>query len=173
MTASLTVEDETDWEEESDGEDRAFSQILVLEASKELAHSRIRAEMSPRKLELVERLMDEFWVIFKRNRSTIAQQRGNTPDSTSPSTSATELLQSTATEGKKSKRQRDSEGDEDDGEKGGKGFKRPGGLPQSTQNREQSLMFACPYRKHNPRKYCVADWSPCAITPQKTVARVK
>ncbi|KAH8751437.1 hypothetical protein BGZ57DRAFT_735818, partial [Hyaloscypha finlandica] len=33
--------------------------------------------------------------------------------------------------------------------------------------------FACPYRKHNPRKYCVRDWRTCALTPHKTVARVK
>ncbi|KAG4411122.1 hypothetical protein IFR04_015747 [Cadophora malorum] len=33
--------------------------------------------------------------------------------------------------------------------------------------------FACPYRKHNPRKYNVQSWRTCALTPHENVARVK
>jgi hypothetical protein len=33
--------------------------------------------------------------------------------------------------------------------------------------------FACPYRKHDSRKYCLPHWRSCTLTPLQTVARVK
>lgn len=50
--------------------------------------------------------------------------------------------------------------------------RRIGTLSPSDPTRN-TLTFACPYRKHDRRKYCVQNWGPCALTPQKTVARVK
>ncbi|KAE9374938.1 hypothetical protein N431DRAFT_482057 [Stipitochalara longipes BDJ] len=33
--------------------------------------------------------------------------------------------------------------------------------------------FACPFRKHDARQYCVDNWRPCALTSFQTIARVK
>jgi hypothetical protein len=52
----------------------------------------------------------------------------------------------------------------------GSGGKNPGFGPNTDQIPPQ---FACPYRKHNPRKYGVADWRSCALSHHKTIARVK
>jgi hypothetical protein len=36
-----------------------------------------------------------------------------------------------------------------------------------------SLRLACPFRKHNPRKYGIQGWRSCALRHWKTVSRVK
>jgi hypothetical protein len=61
---------------------------------------------------------------------------------------------------------------DDDGENDEKSLKRPKQASLSTPEKDYRG-FACPYRKHNPRKYCVHDWSTCVLTPLRTVARVK
>jgi hypothetical protein len=54
-----------------------------------------------------------------------------------------------------------------------RGPKRPRGVSSSPGNLDNVPKFACPYRKHNPRTYCIGSWRSCALTPLKTVARVK
>lgn len=51
--------------------------------------------------------------------------------------------------------------------------KRPKVPSTSTTSFEELAQFACPYRKHDPRKFNFRDWPTCALTPQRTVARVK
>jgi hypothetical protein len=55
----------------------------------------------------------------------------------------------------------------------GRGPKRLKATPSVSEISETGSKFACPYRKHDPRKYCVPNWGPCALTPLQTVARVK
>lgn len=38
---------------------------------------------------------------------------------------------------------------------------------------EPSLRFACPYRKHDPRKYGIQGWRSCALSYWHSVSRVK
>ena len=67
-------------------------------------------------------------------------------------------------------------GDEDDQEQNNgeeRSPKRPRTLLSPPRNPDDSTKFACPYRKRDPRKYCVQHWRSCALTPQETVARVK
>jgi hypothetical protein len=70
-------------------------------------------------------------------------------------------------------RKRDDEDDQEgkDGEE--QSPKRPRTILAPPQNPDDNAKFACPYRKRDPRKYCVQFWRPCALTPQDTVARVK
>lgn len=51
--------------------------------------------------------------------------------------------------------------------------KRPRKSPSPPKTPEKSTKFACPYRKRDPRKYCVRNWRSCALTPLDNVARVK
>ncbi|KAH9214585.1 hypothetical protein DL95DRAFT_446352 [Leptodontidium sp. 2 PMI_412] len=51
--------------------------------------------------------------------------------------------------------------------------KRKGKGPETQAVADIHLKFACPYQKHNPRKYCIKDWQRCVLTPHTTVARVK
>jgi hypothetical protein len=55
----------------------------------------------------------------------------------------------------------------------GRGPKRLRTTPSASEFSETGLKFACPYRKHDPRKYGMPNWGPCALTPLQTVARVK
>jgi hypothetical protein len=77
---------------------------------------------------------------------------------------------STITNGK---RRRDDEDGQDRGRDDSTNSKQPRTLLSPLHNQEDNSKFACPYRKRNPRKYCVRDWRTCALTPLETVARVK
>jgi hypothetical protein len=73
----------------------------------------------------------------------------------------------------KQRRRRDNEDDEDGTNGDERSPKRPRTLLSPPQNEDDNTKFACPYRKRDPRKYCVRDWRSCALTPLDTVARVK
>jgi hypothetical protein len=172
MTESSVPEDATDWEEDSDVE--LCTPVVDMSGQVE---STLFNVLDPMKKQMVERLMEEFWTIFNRNWPPGARQRpGNpTPDSRAgPSSTFKAQAKSHSggnPRGEQSRGNRDDE-DPDDGPR-----KRPRGngkQPESmpTTN-EIAPGFVCPYRKRNPRKYCVKEWRSCALNPQKTVARVK
>lgn len=71
------------------------------------------------------------------------------------------------------RRKREDDDDQDSKNKEGRSPKRPRMLLSPPRNADDSTKFACPYRKRDPRKYCVKYWKACALTPQDTVARVK
>jgi hypothetical protein len=71
------------------------------------------------------------------------------------------------------KRKRGNQKDQNDEDDDGRNQKQP--IPPSYEPKDldDTSKFACPYRKHNPSKYGVQKWRPCALTPLDTVARVK
>ncbi|PMD40633.1 hypothetical protein L207DRAFT_459288, partial [Hyaloscypha variabilis F] len=71
---------------------------------------------------------------------------------------------------KRSRETEQSEGPNDDGEESARNTVEISALSYSAEN---TLLFACPYRKRNPRKYCVRDWGPCALTGHPSISRVK
>ncbi|KAL3427305.1 hypothetical protein PVAG01_00814 [Phlyctema vagabunda] len=134
----------------------------------------LRPAIDPIRQRVVDSIMKEFWVIFNQEWSAnIKRRSGNSPpDSTSPS--AAEEKGSPGKSSSKRKRDRD-EGDQerlpdDNDEKESKRQKLA-----SPAERDEGSQFACPYRKHDPRKYChlVRKWRPCALTPLKDISRVK
>jgi hypothetical protein len=182
MTDSTIVEDLTDWEEDSDG-DNYVHQVecdysALVQRDVEYQSSLIGDSLEPMKRKMVDRLMEEFWIIFHQKWSTDFRKCPSNPGdsaSTSRSTIGFEFGQGTIAGGNPGGGQ---DGDERDDENFGNDPKDgPGGKgtpPESPPNTDQTPTgFACPYRKHNPRKYCVRDWRTCALTPHKTVARVK
>ena len=88
----------------------------------------------------------------------------------SQSNSNNSTERSTTTNGK---RRRDDEEGQDQSRDDSTNPKQPRTLLSSPRNQEDNSKFACPYRKRNPRRYCVRDWRSCALTPLETVARVK
>jgi len=77
-----------------------------------------------------------------------------------------------AAQGRPERHRRSRENDESQNNGDGRNPKRPCfSSPPPTQ--DDNDKFACPYRKHDTRKYCVQHWGPCALTPLDTIARVK
>jgi hypothetical protein len=134
--------------------------------------------MTMAKQELVDRFMREFWIIFNQNWTAEPQRHGNS-SSPSGTTSAysvdsiDSVKTSSSCRGQKLQKRREADENEDGSDTGDqRGRKRPRNWMTKTEI--PGPKFACPYRKHNPRKYCVTGgWRPCALTPLETIARVK
>jgi len=121
---------------------------------------------------LVDRAMEEFWVMFNEGLpSDVTQHAGYASgDSSSPgfqSTSSNEEVSKPAS----GKRQRDADGDSGDRENDKK--PRQGGKRYSSKESEDGVKFACPFRKHNPRKYNLYSRRLCTLSHWRTIARVK
>jgi hypothetical protein len=122
---------------------------------------------------LVECLMEEFWDMTNQTLSSNMRTHGSPPDSsTTPSENNVSLRKqfSSSTPGKRSWEDGNGEPPEQDREGGSK---KPKSALTPLEISSEALHFACPYRKHDPRKYNVNQWAACALTPQKGVARVK
>jgi hypothetical protein len=71
------------------------------------------------------------------------------------------------------KRGREDEDEQEQNSGDDRSPKRSKKSPSQPRTPGKSMRFACPYRKRDPRKYCVRDWRSCALTPLDDVARVK
>jgi hypothetical protein len=133
--------------------------------------------LEPIKRGLLDRLMDYFWIYFNQNWPTdVRQHPGAANDCQSasrppPSSKNKEGKSS----GKRNAGRLNGDGGDDENPEGDSNRDLGGSSKRLkyTQGGDQSPGFACPYRKHDPRKYCVSNWRSCALNPQKTVARVK
>ena len=124
--------------------------------------------------ELLDAFMDQFWMIATQNM--IGNFRVHAGSSRASSTSnKSDFYTPRASSSNMSSRKRTEEDEREDFPEGdGDGRpKRPKVPSTSTTSFEELAQFACPYRKHDPRKYNFRDWPTCALTPQRTVARVK
>jgi len=128
--------------------------------------------LDPMRKDLVESLMDEFWIMFDQHWAARMTQ---CPGSSSPSeesrdqgTQANKV--SSITPQQKRQRSEDEDSPDDDGEK--KPRKRGGGI-QSCSKFDDVARFSCPFRKHNPQKYGIHSHRVCALTSWETIARVK
>lgn len=179
MTDSSLSEDATDWGEDSDLEHDV--QLHLSDSGRLLAESQkplIQDVLDPMKKEIVDRLMEEFWIIFNRNwpmgSRLCPAAHGNNSPSTSRSVSGSEIPSVIYSGGRLGAYEGSDKGDkEHPDDRPGEGSGEPSKPPESTSTTSQPIGFACPYRKRNPRKYCVRDWRSCALNPLKTVARVK
>jgi len=150
-------------------------QSEVLDGDVEKSTALIKPALTPMKQALVDLIMGEFWIIFNQEWTGNIQKRAGASSTPSPSTTpSSKGSGQKSNSNKDSKRPRDDndEGDEHSREDERKGRKRRnnGSCPAE---RDNSLKYACPYRKHDPRKYCYRDWRSCALTAQETIARVK
>jgi hypothetical protein len=103
-----------------------------------------------------------------------AQEGRNSSQTTTSSANSgiqTNGTSSIVTQNGKRKHQDQDENENNEGEN--RSPKRPKNLLSPPRNISDTSKFACPYRKHNARKYCVRNWRSCALTPLETIARVK
>ncbi|KAF4631944.1 hypothetical protein G7Y89_g6186 [Cudoniella acicularis] len=154
-TESLCLEENSIGDDGADSEDDTLMISLV----------------TRKKTELVSRMMENFWIIFNQYWDGEIRQCGSSPESGSEHATALRTPSRELGDKKGTKRSRD-DGDDDQSSNGsGRQPKRNGKGPP--EDLKDVLKFACPYRKHNPQKYCVQDWRTCALTPHSDAARVK
>ncbi|KUJ19004.1 uncharacterized protein LY89DRAFT_509659 [Mollisia scopiformis] len=129
--------------------------------------------LEPMRQALVDRVMDEFWILFNQNfDSGFRAHAGGSRNSSSPSNAS--LITSAATTPQSSqprKRQRDDEmgSDDEDGNMSRKP-KRNSGPSDELGDRKR---FACPFRKHDSRRYSTYSYRVCALSHWDSIARVK
>jgi hypothetical protein len=143
-----------------------------------LAYKHWNESVHPRGLsadtELTQSLTKHIRKYFDREFQSLAAVTKSAPSSTISESNRSDHSSMTITSQGSKRSRTDKSGHEadDDGENDEKSLKRPKQASLSTPEKDYRG-FACPYRKHNPRKYCVHDWSTCVLTPLRTVARVK
>jgi hypothetical protein len=175
QTSSTT--DSSSSSEESDSYDEvncfvplAYAGLVALQ----LKHP-IRTSMTTIQMRSADRLMKEFFLKLSIDWQKIyVKQHGPSSYSNSNSNLGSGTRREDSAKGKGTKRpRRNKEGQSSDDEKDEEGCRRPEGVSTSNDFAGISSYFACPYRKRNPRKYCVRDWRPCALTGLKSISRVK
>jgi hypothetical protein len=182
QTDSTSSEDATDWEDDSDLEDNY--KILQFRLVPDLPRgrpntglSRLQTELSPMKSRLIEKLMMDFWAIFDSSWPHSMRQHGSSGRSTVSTTasgSATTSRDSSSVRYGKRCRSDDDENEESDDHHERRRKRAPvDKLPAVREDDQFARQFACPFRKHDPRKYSIQKWPRCAEKPQKTIARLK
>jgi hypothetical protein len=179
---TLNTDIESDWEDDENNESEEScesigSAIEHFQPRIVEGHALLEPVLVSRKSKLIDRLMAEFWIIFDQLQNTdIITHNGN-----SPSTEANAAMSCVPTAAGNfstfslpgSKRrlddEKDSDSDDDIQRRSGPTKNGPDRFDVSS-NRGN---FACPYRKHNSRKYNVIEWRTCALTSHNTIARVK
>lgn len=134
----------------------------------------VNSEVSSAKIRIVKSLMEEFWIMFDPGFQSVAAQP-ETASSSVISEDKSSEPSSTAITSQGNKRSRTSQrGHEADEEQDNdeNRSKKPK-MTSLPSNEKENRKFACPYRKHDPRKYSIQHWRSCALTPLETVARVK
>jgi hypothetical protein len=172
-TNSAYSEDSTDWEGDSDEECLVESPLTRERLESRLRHyQRTMADkrLTPENAELVDNLIfDQAWQEGSRKCesgtvSTFRSRSGSGSSSKAPQLDTPSVATT--------KRSRDN-GEDETQEGSGRGFKRSQQPSEDPDDLEDGRPFACPFRKHNPGKYLVKEWRTCALTPYKTVARLK
>ncbi|TVY28038.1 Resistance to glucose repression protein [Lachnellula hyalina] len=126
--------------------------------------------LNPIKEDLVDRVMDEFWILFNHQEWDC---NITTCNNTSPSSTPTSITTSSSSAPSKQaerKRQRidDDEGAEDNEERRSRQPRRSSAPKEGDETR-----FACPFRKHNSRQYNIYNNRVCALNNWRSIARVK
>ncbi|KAN0104839.1 hypothetical protein V8E51_010584 [Hyaloscypha variabilis] len=110
---------------------------------------------------------------FHQRASTAHGGETQSPGTSSGSKSRTNNTSQETSKNSVGKRRRDDEDERDQNGGGDRSPKRPKKFSSPPQNEDDTNKFACPYRKRDPRKYCIQHWRPCSLTPLESIARVK
>jgi hypothetical protein len=129
--------------------------------------------LDPARQAMVDRVMEEFWVIFNtRWSSNVRQRAGDSHQESGPSGSTVtyqNTAQSRSTQGKRKR-----VGDEDDPDRGSDRSDRPPSQSMASGDvATDSPRFACPFRKHDPCRYSIYFHRACALSHWASIARVK
>lgn len=178
-------EDEKDTVDSRNHLDRADTPIFEMEMDEveETANTEgllmLKSSLESMKQKVIIHIMDECKILMKLNYASHTRNHGNGPAEapkgtyqgktrTSSQVSSNNRRRQCNGEDNNSKGQGDGDDDEDEDDQ-----RAPKRLRASSCAANDNAKFACPYRKYDPRKYCVQNWRPCALTPLENVARVK
>lgn len=109
---------------------------------------------------------------YRESDTSPQDEQNTTPTSKSSTKSDVQINGTRLIGGQNGKRKRQGQDDESD-ETEDRNPKRLKALLPPPRYQTDTSKFACPYRKHDARNYCVRHWRSCALTPLETVARVK
>jgi hypothetical protein len=173
-------EDEEDEEAECEAAELEsnFSRIWTsLESGYCISQELLDMVLERNRSELLEGIMEQFWMYVNQRMGGGIRMHADASSSSQRATSGS-LNASTRTSNSSSGKRSlgvEDEGQEFPEEEDERRAKKPRTPAVSRDALEESAQFACPYRKHDPRKYNVhgRDWAKCALTPFPTVARVK
>jgi hypothetical protein len=163
---TLSPECESDASDEESSSDDYFDSKMM--APQDIT----RSVLEPVRENLVDSVMNEFWAIFNQEwESGVNQRDGGSRNSSDGSTTSTSSSAAQASTGNSQrKRQRmDSESTEDDESRDVK-------VRQQLKPRRESddsMKFACPFRKHDNSTYNIYTHRVCALSSWQTIARVK
>jgi hypothetical protein len=141
--------------------------------TKEKHDNLIRPVINPMQQALVERIVDEFYILLDQNwEAQIKKCPGGCLSSSGNGKGRSGSVDRASVPNSQNKRQRIPDQDSGD-ESNNKKPRRPGGTQQSSGNLNRPARFACPFRKHDPQKYNIHSHRVCALTSWDTIARVK
>jgi hypothetical protein len=161
-------------ESEHNGSDNASTELCDRLDDVHVDRERIMTPiLDPARQAMVDRVMEEFWVIFNTRWSSNVRQRAGDSHQESGPSGSTVTNQNTA-QSRSTQRKRKRVGDENDPDRGSDKSYRPpsqsmalGGVPTD------SPRFACPFRKHDPCRYSIYSHRACALSHWASIARVK
>ncbi|KAH8595473.1 hypothetical protein B0O99DRAFT_156791 [Bisporella sp. PMI_857] len=167
---SSCSEHDTNWDEESGSENQVHQYSISRgDLSGDYTNNLV---IPPAEVKVADAPMEE--VLFKQD--WVSTLRKCTPGSTLPTANTADPAsqQASSSHGAKRRRESDVQGNPEEGDEGDESDSSHKLKRARTSKESMNIIkFACPYRKHDPRRYSVLKWAPCALTPHKTVARVK
>jgi hypothetical protein len=177
---STPSEDATDWEEDSDVEDYAqrldHTEDDHLSLGVDSQPPFPQPTLDPTKKKMVDhfikgfRIFRQTWTTgIRKVASGPAPEPGNSAETSTSSFSSGSTFPTGTTSWENpvpglDSQERGDENHDKDPENGNGGSGKSEDLP---------LKFACPFRKRDPRKYCLSKWRRCALSAHDSVARVK
>ena len=144
----------------------------LISVNQNAAKDLIRPVLTLMKQTIVGCVMKGFWVIFNAEWSSNVRKCAGDAYDESSSAAKPEASPSRqhVLSGPKN-RVGDNGHDQDADEEERKNPKRPRKNKSVPEDRIDGAKFACPHRKHGPRKYTIRSWRVCALTPLDSVSR--
>lgn len=156
-----------DWEEEDDEEVTPHVHQHQNKGNIHLLLSQLKGSFLN---SFTDQLWDDLSIRFAQEWNAVARQRLGTSTSGSSSTTDPIFNVGITSQRQASKRPRGNRDDEFEDDEGDY-LMGPSG--QSVNGADITLLFACPFRKHDPRKYSAQDWPKCVLASHLTVSRLK
>ena len=132
----------------------------------------VASALDPMRQALVDRLMDEFWMIFGQSWDTGHRECAGASASSSSVANGISNFTSESSSAL-GPRKRPREDDELPNDNSGRNSRGPGDSVRPSSRPEEGTRFACPFRKHSTRLYSIYSHPICALSHWETIARVK
>jgi hypothetical protein len=129
--------------------------------------------VDPVKEALIERVMEEFWVIFNQRWPANVSQHTTGSSSEASGSSAPPYATTSITLLPLNQRKKRKVDDEEADGNDERDQRHPDADERKERRSETSPRFACPFRKHNSTEYSISSHRACALSSWDTIARVK